>query len=443
MIRRLRPGLRNAIAAAACLLLTPACAPKDSRTQIVLQRFFGECGATYARQTDLSKAEGECGIMTTLINRFNAENPDVRVKVNIVAWPGYDQLSAQLAAGDPPDIVTMHQSAISDYAARHLIEPMDATLRRAGVDVADFTPAARQGVTKQGRIWGLPMDNWAMLFQVNTGLFQQAGLMRSGQPILPRSPEELIAQARQFKARTGKPYLIQSEANETAAYARNLYTYLMGQGAVIFPDAKHVRLDTPQARRVVELFRQLNREGLSTRNQDYSAATASFIRGDGGVYLVGTWMIGDFEKEARTPGEPLYRSYAVYPYPQLYARDAEFVDGHAWVLPVRKRTPAQQAALVRLLKYMADHDFDWSRTGHLPAYASIIASPRFLALPHRRDIARLTQIGSPLPSYVQRQFAIQDIVGDELASAISGDKPVDRALADAQRRVDDLLFNLL
>ncbi|THD78541.1 MAG: extracellular solute-binding protein [Phenylobacterium sp.] len=430
-------------AAAAWLLLAPACAPKDARTEIVLQRFFGECGATYGGKTDVAAAEGECGIMTTLVNRFNAENPDIRVKVNTVAWPGYDQLSAQLAAGDPPDIVTMHQSAISDYAARRLIEPMDATLRQAGVDVAGFTPAARQGVTKQGRIWGLPMDNWAMLFHVNTALFAQAGLMRGGEAILPTSPDELLAQARQFKARTGKPYLIQSEANETAAYARNLYTYLMGQGAVIFPDAKHIRLDTPEARRVVALFRTLNQEGLSTRNQDYSAATASFIRGDGGVYLVGTWMIGDFEKEARTPGQPLYRSYAVYPYPQLYARDAEFVDGHAWVLPVRAHTPAQRRALVRLLKYMADNDFEWSRTGHLPAYASIIASRRFQDLPHRRDLARLTVIGSPLPSYVQRQFAIQDIVGDELASAISGAKPTDQALADAERRVDDLLFNLL
>lgn len=443
MIGALRLWARTAATLAACLLLASACARKDGRTEIVLQRFFGECGATYAHQTDLAAAAGECGIMTTLINRFNAENPDVRVRVNIVAWPGYDQLSAQLAAGDPPDIVTMHQSAISDYATRRLIEPMDATLKAAGVDVADFTPAARQGVTRAGQVWGLPMDNWAMLFHVNTALFAQAGLMRDGAPILPHSPEELLAQARQFKARTGKPYLIQSQANETAAYTRNLYTYLMGQGAVIFPDAKHVRLDTPEARRVVELFRTVNQEGLSTRNQDYSAATASFIRGDGGVYLVGTWMIGDFEKEARTPGRPLYRSYAVYPYPQLFARDAEFVDGHAWVLPVRKRTPAQRQALVRLLKYMADHDFDWSRTGHLPAYQSIIASPRFLALPHRRDIARLSTIGAPLPSYVQRQFAIQDIIGDELASAISGDKPTERALTDAQRRVDDLLFNLL
>ena len=92
--------------------------------------------------TDVAAAEGECGIITTLINKFNADNPDIHVKVNIVYWPGYDQLSAELAARDPPDLVTMHQSAISDYSQRHLIEPLDDGLRSAGVDPAN-SPARR------------------------------------------------------------------------------------------------------------------------------------------------------------------------------------------------------------------------------------------------------------------------------------------------------------
>src|SRR3546814_10048506 len=52
-------------------------------------------------------------------------------------------------------------------------------------------------------------DLWTMLWHVNTNLFRKAGLMRNGQPILPRSPEELLAQAEQFERRTGKTYLVQ------------------------------------------------------------------------------------------------------------------------------------------------------------------------------------------------------------------------------------------
>ena len=102
-----------------------SCAPPDKRTHINLQRFFGECGAAYGHSIDVAKADGECGIMTVLINRFNAENPDIVVDTNVVAWPGYAQLTAQIAARDPPDLVTMHQGVLTDYAARGLVEPVD------------------------------------------------------------------------------------------------------------------------------------------------------------------------------------------------------------------------------------------------------------------------------------------------------------------------------
>lgn len=412
--------------------------------EITLQRFFGACDAQYGASTDVAAAEGECAIITTLVNRFNAQNRDVRVKVNIVYWPGYDQLSAALAAGDPPDLVTMHQSVISDYSQRGLIEPLDAGLKSVGVDAASFTPAARAGVTRGGHVYALPFDNWAMLWHVNMNLFRAAGLVHNGKPVMPRSPDELLAQARQFTRVTGKPYLIQSMVNEPSAYARNLFTFLLQQDSDFFADPRHIKLRTPQAHRVLELFKQLYDEGLTTKNQDYTAATAAFLNGQGGVYLVGTWMIGTYDQAARQPGSPLAGGYAVVPYPQLYpARDATYADGHSWVVPTAQRSPEKRRAIFRLLRFLKDNDFEWSRTGHLPAYAAVIASARWRALPHRGDIARLVDTATPLAPGVQRQFLIQQIISEEMESAITGQKPIDTALADAEHRVNDVLFNLL
>ncbi len=430
--------IRGALLAFAALSAA-ACAPEDRRTEIDVQRFFGECGAVYGRSTDISKAEGECGIVTTLFNGFRARNRDLKVDVNVVAWPGYAQLAAQIAAGDPPDLVTMHQGVMSDYASRGLLEPMEAILAQAGIRPEKFTAAARRGVTKNGRIYGLPWDTVGGLFHINTKLFEQAGLMRGGKPVLPSSAEELLAHARKFKQATGKPYLIQSQVNDPATHVRNFYTYMLAQDAVMFPDQDHIRLRTPEAKRVVELLRQLNEERLSSRNQDNPAAIASFINGEGGVFPTGTWMIGAFEQDAQTPGRPLYQGYAVLPYPRLWGRQAGFVDGHAWVMPKRERTPDQRAAIARLLRFMAQHNFDWTRTGHLPAFEAVVNSAAFKALPHRQDIAPLAQTGSPLPGYVRRQGPIEGIVGEELGAAVSGQKPVDRALADAERRVNELL----
>lgn len=434
--------MKRAAAALAALLALGSCARSDHKTHLYLQRFFGECGADYGGSTDIAKAEGECGIITTLVNRFNAENPDIHVDVNVVAWPGYPQLTAQVAARDPPDLVTMHEGVISDYALKGLLEPVDDYLRQAGIDTGDFTDASRAGVTINGHAYGLPWDTHGGLFHVNTALFAKAGLMRAGKAVLPTTGDELIAQARQFEQRTGKPYLIQSNVGDPAFAARNLYTYMMAQGAVLFPDAHHIRLNTPVGVRVAEYFRRINAERLGSQNMDTPAAIAAFINGEGGIYPTGTWMIGSFQQEATTPGRPLYNHYAVYPYPHLWGQWIEYVSGHSWVVPTRKRSPAQRAAIARFFRFMAAHNYDWARTGHIPAFKSVLADARFRALPHRADIAPLAAIGRPLPSYVQRQNAIEGIVGEEAAAAFTGQKSVSAALADAERRVNDMLGQL-
>jgi multiple sugar transport system substrate-binding protein len=116
-----------------------------------------------------------------------------------------------------------------------------------------------------------------------------------------------------------------------------------------------------------------------------------------------------------------------------------YVGGHAWVVPARERTDSQRRAIARFFKFMAAHNYDWARTGHLPAFRATIADPRFQSLPHRTDIAPLATTGQPLPGHVRRQSALEGLVGEEIAAAITGQEPIEHALADAERRVNELL----
>jgi multiple sugar transport system substrate-binding protein len=426
----------------AAILLAASCSDDRGsahRAEIYLQRFFGECGAEYGSATDVSKVEGECGIITAMINKFNKQYPGVHVSSNVVAWPGYPQLSAQMAAKDPPDLVTMHTGVISDYAAQGLLEPVEPYLAEAGLSPSALTDASRSAVTIGGRLYGLPFDTHGGLFHINTKLFAKAGLIKNGKPVLPTSPQEMMAHARQFTQRTGKPYLIQSLVGDNAYAARNVYTYLLAQNAVLFPTPKTIRLQTPEAERIVDFFRQITASGTSTRNQDTPAAIASFLSGEGGIYPTGTWMIGQFEAEANMPGRPLYRNYTVYPYPRLWGRDVSYVSGHAWVVPKRDRSPEQRRAIARFFRFIAEHNFDWARTGHLPAFKAVVDSPGFRELPHRTNIASVANTGRPLPGGIQRQNAIEGLLGEEVAAAFNGQKSTKRALADAERRINELL----
>ncbi|MFS8047464.1 extracellular solute-binding protein [Rhizobium sp. BR 314] len=438
-------ALRKYMLAAASVIALVGATPAFAATDLTVQRFFGACDADFGTNTDVSKAVGECGIITSLINKFNADNPDIHVAVTTVEWPGYDQLTAQFAAGDPPDIVTIHQSVLADYQSKGLIMPLDDLLKSVGVAPSDFTDASLGGVTKDGKIYGLPIDNWTMLFHINMDLFKQAGLVNAdGTPKLPTSAEELLAQAKQFREKTGKPYFVQNLANEVALYTRNLYTYLFQQDADFFANPKKVKLNTPEARKVLEMYKAIYDNGDTTKDLDYAAGINAFLNGDGGVHLNGTWVIGDYTASSQKAGTALNKGgYAVYPYPQLFAgKKAQYADGHSWAVSQKDRSPEATAAIGKFLKFFHDNDFDWSRTGHLPAVKAVLDSAQFKALPHRDTISSIAQLGTPLPSAVQRQFAIQDIIGQEMSAAITGQKGVDAALSDMESRINDLLANI-
>ena len=423
------------------LLLAGGCAPRDARTTLVIQRFFGACQADFGAMNDPAMANGECGIITAMINQFEARNPDLRVVENTVAWPGYDQLTAQLAANGAPDLVTMHSSAISDYAARNLLEPLDQTLAAAGITPAQFTAAAHAGVEVDGHVMGLPIDVWAPLWHINMGLFRQAGLVRGDQPLLPGNPGEFLRHARQFRERTGKPYFVQVTNKDFAGPMRIFYVYMMQQGAPLFTDERHSNFDNPEGRRALQFMRDVYQQGASAKDLDYAGAVSTFLKGQGGILIDGTWMVGQFDAASRDPQSALHGGYAVRPIPFLFEGPRTYlVDGHNWVMPRNaRRTPAQRAAAARFLRYFADNDFQWARTGHVPAYDTVIESAEWQALPHRQDIAEITRIGQPLPRFVRRQSPIEFIVGEEAAAAFTGVKPVERALADMQRRADEIL----
>jgi multiple sugar transport system substrate-binding protein len=100
-------------------------------------------------------------------------------------------------------------------------------------------------------------------------------------------------------------------------------------------------------------------------------------------------------------------------------------------------------AIARFLGHLAALNGDWARTGHLPSIRAVLEREEFNKLPHRAEIAAMAGTGRQLPGYVQRQSAIQGLIGEELEAAVAGIKPVDLALRDAERRVNELLAQIL
>jgi multiple sugar transport system substrate-binding protein len=429
---------------AVLLVACGARTPEAGKTEITLMRFFGSCEAQYGQVVKTSEGVGECGIVTALVNEFNATNTDgIVVKTQIGEWgPYYDQLTARLVSKDIPAIAVMHESALGDYVRRKLVLPLDEDFKRVGVPVDDFTEHARRGTSFNGQTYALPFDTWAWLWHINTGLMKKAGLSGTdGQPTLPRSPEELLAQARQFKQKTGKPYFAWAVANETAANDRTFLTLVAQQNAKLFSDdGKTIDMHQPAVVNALTLMQTLYREGHVRPNLDYAAANQAFLNGEAGVVVVGTWTIDQFLRESQKPESKILNSYTVKPFPQLYEKPAVFADGHSWALfkGGTKDAKAHEAS-VKFLKFVWDRSAEWSRTGHRPVSKTVAQSAAFRALPLREALTEITQTGVGMPGNVPTQRGIELLIGEDVANVMISGKPVDEVQASVEKRVNKAL----
>lgn len=426
--------------------LAAAASAQQPRTEITFARFFGLCEADYGRETNPDKAIGECGLITTLVNRFNATNGQgwfVRAQ-SIEHGVYYQQLGARIVGRDLPAIAIMHSSVINDFAKRRLLTPLDAVFTEAGIDLADFTDHARRAVTlPDGRAYALPLDTHSWLWHFNLNLMKKAELVNAdGTPRLPRSPEELIEHARRFKTATGKPYFVWLTANDPAFWARNLITLVEQQGGRLFAPGNNVNPDlrSAEVRRTIALLKQLYDERLTTRDLDYSAGVQAFMNGGGGVMINGTWLLDALAAQARKPGAALAGGYHATPFPTLYRQGAAWADSHLLVmLEGGVHSPAQRRAALGFLKFIHDEGAAWARTGQLPTRRSVLDSAGFRALPMRPQIAPLATSGAALPITVSRQVRVQGVIGEALGAIVVNGVDADESLPNVELDVRRML----
>jgi multiple sugar transport system substrate-binding protein len=419
-----------------------AAAAPTHAADVKLFRFFGDCTTEYGAVTDMSKANGECGIIQALTNKFNAENKiGAKVITQTVDWNTYyDLLSATYSTGNIPDVAIMHRSALPNFVKRDLLTPLKDPLTKAGVDFSDYVPAAAAAVTVGDQAYAMPFDIHALLVHINVDLMKKAGLVdAAGEPILPKSAAELIEQGKKFKEATGKTYLGMESDSKAAMAVRLFDTLVWQQGSdLVTEDGKKATLDTDAGLKAATLIDELYKDGLVNKQQDYAGSEQAFLNGDTGLLLNGTWGVDNYDSQAKS-GKAGLKTYKVANFPNLYGSPAVWSDSHLWTVPANPDRSAEVLeASVAFLKFLNDNNFQWARTGHLSVRQSVIASEEFKKLPHRSEYAETATIARAFPQ-VQNQRAVQDVMITELTSMWLADKSTTDSLASQQSRVDQIL----
>ena len=415
-------------AAAAATLATGAFAQ-----EVTLGRFFGACEDA---GTDTTTSTGEACIIQSIINAAETEIDGVSINTLPTDWGNYyDQVKAAYAGGTPPDVHVMHRHRIPEFAGLGALAEISGDLETAGIDPGDWSPAALDAVSFKDGIYGVPMDFHANLWHVNMDVMEAAGLVENGAPVLPSSPEELLAHAQQIKEATGKDYLAADFAQFPIG-VRLVLALMWQQNANIFTDDGTATINTEAGKNSVTTITQLFDAGLANPQLNYADSQQAFLNGEAAILVNGTWVVDFYTAEA-AKAEVGLNNYYVADFPTLFETGATWADSHMWAIPSTLEGEEKMAAL-KVLAFINDHNIDWARTGHMAVRKSVVASDAYTSLPHRDEYTGTAAIAKDTPPS-ERYGAIQDVLNRELQAIWLTGKSVEDALGDAELEVQDLL----
>ena len=141
--------------------------------------------------------------METLIENFQAANPDITVKMTHFPYADYrTKVAAAIPAGEGPDVVQLFYGWLNDYVAADLIQPLPADVFPASKIDEDFFPMV-QAMKDGDAYWALPTAVRSLALFYNERLLEEAGV----EP--PTTLDEMIAAAKAMTKRDGAGNLTQ------------------------------------------------------------------------------------------------------------------------------------------------------------------------------------------------------------------------------------------
>jgi multiple sugar transport system substrate-binding protein len=430
----MRPNIIAIIVWAGVLGLLPAETLAD--VELKVARFFDPC---IEYPVSIERAAGEACIIQAIFEAFSAQDNGITVDlIPSHRESYYPQLIAAYSSGEPPDLHLVHRHRLSNFASAGMLAELTEDLSASGIDIEDWSPAARAAATIDGQLVAMPFDIHANLWHVNLALFAQAGLLGGdGRPILPVSPGELLEHASKLKEATGKDYLA-SDFAQFPIGARAVLSLLWQQGVNIL-DGDDVKVNTASMRASITTFTDLFDAGFASSSHDYESAQQAFLSGDVAVLINGTWAVDLYDRLVAR-GDIALSDYDVVDFPTLLGTPATWADSHLWAVPesLKADNPEAYQAALQLLAWINEHNQDWARTGHMAVRKSVLESRSYATMAHRLDYRNSAEMGQDLP--IANGY---DEINDTLVSALQAiwmeNMSIDQALKDAEAKIEELL----
>lgn len=150
--------------AAACLVPSlSGCSIKPAEEPAANQESAGKAGENAAPSKDAPVEitftvwdYGTTDYWKVLVEAFEKENPDIKVKVTDIGGTDYDtKIPVLLSSGDTSDVITIKSMPIyTSLVEKNQLMPLDEMVAKSGLDMSPYL-GSDEGIKMNGKLYGL------------------------------------------------------------------------------------------------------------------------------------------------------------------------------------------------------------------------------------------------------------------------------------------------
>lgn len=411
--------------------------PEPEPTAIVAEAGTG--GTELVYWNGLTGSDGVT--MVEIVQQFTEENPDVSVRIEMMAWATYfDKLVTSLVAGNPPDLFLLHHQELPQFARLGVLMPTEDMFDTAGgpLPADDFADPIWSATLYEGKRYGVVIDNHGWGMWVNNDLFEAAGLDPS---VPPADGEEFIEYATKLTIDANGLHPDEEgfdpdnveQWGTCIPWLKPTFLSALAQwgGGIVSEDGTTATINSEAGKKALQyLYDLIYTHHVAPPTAGFDV-WQFFAAGKLAMTAEGTWM-RNFNVEQGV-------NYTAWGLPQWGpVQPAAWESSHVIFVPATLSGEKLEATK-RLIVYLSDHGVDWAASGQVPGRISQQEMLDSETYPSNIAIGRAFQeYGVP---ELAHPYSIEIIAAlePEIEAALNDLKSIDQALNDANAAIQAIL----
>jgi multiple sugar transport system substrate-binding protein len=230
--------------------------------------------------------EEQAPAMESIIEAFEAENPDINVTTQVTPWEQYwTKLQTAATGGAAPDVFWMTNAYFPQYADGGALASLQSLVDDGAIDMSTFNDAMAEAYTFDGEVYGVPKDIDSIGLWYNKTMFDEAGI---DYPDETWTWEKTHEAAEQLTDEDAGVWGIAASFSDQQAW---LTTIPQAGGSILLEDGTKSGFNTPEAIEGIQYWVDFIEEGSSPTLQQMTDtdALSMFTSGKVAMLYDGSW----------------------------------------------------------------------------------------------------------------------------------------------------------